>query len=97
MKGLKWNRYHISIFLIQTELVSKSFTLCLRSRKWEYLSLITTQSFQNLSTDIAGMIKAKRSKNSRQTISNIRNGNISIEKHKDQITRVLKITGFIVF
>ena len=62
MRGIKWNRYHISIFLIPIDLALKSFTLCLRSRKWEYLSLITTQFFQNLSTDIAGMIKAKRSK-----------------------------------
>ena len=62
MRGLKWNRYHNLIFLIPIDLALKSFTLCLRSRKWEYLSLITTQYFQNLSTDIAGIIKAKKSK-----------------------------------
>ena len=35
--------------------------------------------------------KGKKIKNSRQTISNIRNGNISIEKHKDKLQEFLKL------
>ena len=35
--------------------------------------------------------KGKKIKNSRQTISNIRKGNISIEKHKDKLQEFLKL------